>query len=216
MKIVSVILARYGSKGIPKKNIIPLNGKPLIYYTINASLNSKVDETWVCTDDEEIGKVGKGYGAKILIRPKEISTDTSKSEEALLFFSKNVDFDILVFIQATSPLLTYDFIDHGIDLILNNKFDSVFSGYKEHWLPKWEMIDGNTTPHNWNINERPMRQEVKELFVENGAFYITSKKMLLKSKLRYCGKIGVVEMPFAKSFQIDTFEDLNLVKQIIQ
>jgi CMP-N-acetylneuraminic acid synthetase len=215
MKIVTVILARGGSKGIPKKNTFPLNNKPLIYYTINASINSKVAETWVCTDDDEIGDVSKKYGANVLIRPKEISTDTSKSEEALLYFLDNVDFDVLVFIQATSPLLTHNFIDEGIDLLLNNKFDSVFSGYKEHWIPRWEFIDGNAIPHNWDINKRPMRQEVKELFVENGAFYITKKESLLKNKLRYNNNVGVVEMPYSKSFQVDTIDDLKIIEKLL-
>jgi len=215
MKIVSVILARGGSKGIPRKNIYPLKGKPMINYTIDASINSKVNETWVCTDDEEIANVSKMNGANILIRPKEISTDFSKSEEALLYFSDNVDFDVLVFIQATSPLLTHDYINEGIELILNNNFDSVFSGYKEHWLPRWENIDNKITPHNWDVNNRPMRQEIKELFVENGAFYITKKESLIKNKLRYNNNVGIIEMPYSKSFQVDTIDDLKLIEKLL-
>ena len=105
MKILSVILARGGSKGIPSKNIVDLNGKPLISYTIEASLQSNVDETWVSTDSSEIASVSSDYGANVIDRPSEISTDTSQSEEALLHFTYNHDFDIMVFIQPTSPLL---------------------------------------------------------------------------------------------------------------
>lgn len=214
MKIVSVILARGGSKGIPKKNIIDLNGKPLIYYTINASMNSKCTETWVCTDDSEIAKISESFGAKVLFRPEHLATDFSKSEDSLVFFAKNVDFDILVFIQPTSPLLTFNYINKGIELMLSENCNSVFSAFSEHWLPRW--VKNNTVePYDWDINNRPRRQDVSEKWVENGAFYITTKESLLKNKLRYNNEFCIVEMPFSKSFQIDTLDDLELIKKLI-
>jgi CMP-N-acetylneuraminic acid synthetase len=213
MKVVSVILARGGSKGIPKKNIKNINGKPLISYTIESSLKSNVDETWVCTDDKEIAKISEEFGAKVLIRPSELATDKSKSEDSLIFFSELVDFDFLVFIQPTSPLLKPEYINLGIDYVKSKKFDSVFSAYSEHWLPRWGKKE--IKPHNWKTNERPMRQDVDELWVENGAFYITTKKDLQKNKLRYNGKIGVVEMPPEESFQVDTINDLKLIEKLL-
>ena len=93
MKIVSVILARGGSKGIPKKNIIDINGKPLLYYTINTSLNSDVDDTWVSTDDEEIAEVALRYGAEVpFMRPASLAKDTSKDFEVIqhYFYVKNL------------------------------------------------------------------------------------------------------------------------------
>lgn len=212
MKVVSVILARGGSKGIPKKNIIDVNGIPLIAYTIQASLQSNSEETWVCTDCEEIAEVSKKYGAQVLMRPSALATDSSKSEESLLFFAENIDFDYLIFIQATSPLLTSNYINQGIEMIASQKYDSVFTAYKEHWIPRWGK---EVKPHQWNPEDRPMRQDKDELWVENGAFYITKKSLLLESKLRYCGKIGVVEMPMLQSFQVDTLEDLELIKKIL-
>ncbi len=92
------------------------------------------------------------------------------------------------------------------------KLDSIFSVYKEHWIPRWTVEE---KPHNWDINNRPMRQDVPERYVENGAFYITTKKSLLKSKLRYSGNIGVYKMPMLRSFQIDTLEDLNLIEKLL-
>ena len=210
MKIVSVILARGGSKGIPKKNIIDLGGKPLIQWTINSSLMSNVDETWVSTDDQEIADISNHSKAKVLWRPKELALDTSPSEEALLHFADNVKFDILVFIQPTSPLLNPLDINQG--LYMMNKYDSVFSACKEHWLPRWSV---NIKPIDWDPEFRPRRQDIDEQFVENGAFYITTKKRLLKSKLRYSGNIGVVEMPIQRSFQIDNINDLKLIKKLI-
>ncbi len=209
MKTISLIPARGGSKGIPLKNIIELDGKPLISYTIEASKKSNVDETWVSTDSNDISSVSKTYGAKIIDRPYEISKDTSQSEETLLHAAYQVDFDILVFIQPTSPLITSEDINKGLEMM--DEYDSVFSVTKEHWIPRWTM---DVKPHEWEIDNRPMRQDKPEMYVENGAFYITKRKNLLDSKLRYSGKKGVVEMPLSRSFQVDTMEDLELIRRL--
>ena len=102
MKVVSIIPARKGSKGIKNKNLIDLCGKPLINYSLEASLKSLVEETWVSSDSEEILEISKNLGAKTIKRPKELCNDDSSSESALIHFAKNVDFDILVFIQCQS------------------------------------------------------------------------------------------------------------------
>ena len=210
MKVVSVIPARGGSKGIPLKNIVELGGKPLISYTIEASKQSNVDETWVSTDSSEIASVVSEYGVKVIERPEDISTDTSQSEEALLHAARDSEFDVLVFIQPTSPLIKSEDINKGLEMM--DKYDSVFSVTKEHWIPRWTM---DVKPFEWEINNRPMRQDKPETYIENGAFYITKRKNLLESKLRYSGKIGVVEMPLSRSFQIDTIEDLELMEKLL-
>ncbi|MAF25929.1 hypothetical protein CL634_10190 [bacterium] len=211
MKTLSLILARGGSKGIPKKNIILLKGKPLLQYTIEASQKSNVNQTWVSTDCKEIWKVANSLGADVMRRPESISKDDSKSDDALLHFASKVPFDRLVFIQPTSPLLEAEDINMGMAKM--DDYDSVFSVYKEHWIPEWNL-DG--TPHRWHVNNRPMRQEMPETHVENGAFYITTREALLKSRLRYSGKMGVVEMPKHRSFQIDTMDDLALIEKILK
>ena len=212
MKIVSVILARGGSKEIPSKNIINVKGKPLIYYTIKASQESNVQETWVSTDCAKIKKVAQKFNANVLDRPKIISQDFSKSEEALIHFSEKIEFDVLVFIQPTSPLLKSKDINKGIRLILDEGYNSVFSVYKQHWIPRWTL---DIKPIDWKTDSRPMRQEVNEEYVENGAFYITTKTSLLKSQLRYSGKKNIVVMPLSRSFQIDTLEDLKLIQGLL-
>ena len=98
MKIVSLIPARGGSKEIPNKNIINVNGKPLLSYSIDASLNSKVDETWVSSDSKEIGKVAEKYGARFITRDKELANDIIMPDATLVDFMYRVDFDIMVFI----------------------------------------------------------------------------------------------------------------------
>lgn len=212
MNIKSLILARGGSKGIPKKNIMDINGKPLISYTINSCLKSQANNVWVSTDSHEIIDIAKIYGANTILRPEQISGDKNKSEEALLHFAENIDFDILVFVQPTSPLLLAQDIDDGLNIMNIYNYDSVFSAYKEHWIPRWNI---NNTPDNWDIYSRPMRQDMPEKYVENGAMYITTKKSLLSSKCRYSGKIGILEMPLMRSFQIDTYEDAALIKKLI-
>ena len=212
MKTVALILARGGSKGIPNKNIIKIKQKPLLAYSILAAQKSNVDEVWVSTDCEKIKSVALDYKAKVLDRPTKYATDFSKSEDALIHFAKKINFNTLVFIQPTSPLIKFNDINSGLSLMEKNSYDSVFSAYKEHWLPRWSL---DKTPDNWEIENRPMRQEIDEKYVENGAFYITSKEALMNSCLRYSGNIGIIEMPLSRSFQIDNEDDLLLIKELI-
>jgi len=213
MKVVSVILARGGSKGIPDKNIIDLGGIPLIAYSINASLSSNVDETWVSTDSKRIATVSAGYGAKVLTRPTELATDTSSSELSLLHFAENVDFDVLVFIQPTSPMINKEYINKGINLIKGKKYDSVFTGVEKHWLP---TFDDNINPIGWEIGSRPMRQQVPKTYEEVGMFYVTTKELLLETKMRYGGNIGMVKIPLMDGFQVDSMDDLTLIEKILR
>ena len=91
-------------------------------------------------------------------------------------------------------------------------YDSVFSGYKEEWSSRWSS---KMQTINWNGKNRPRRQDSEDVYVENGAFYITSRDNLLKSKSRYSGNIGCVEMSFYRSFQLDTYEDLEFLRKIL-
>ena len=213
MKFVTIILARGGSKGIPKKNIVKINGKPLISYTINIAKKTFANNIWISTDCSEIKQVALQYDVNVIDRPHNISGDLASSEDALLHFANNIDFDAMVFIQPTSPLVKKEDINKGIELILKQDYDSVFSVYKEHWVPRWSL---NVEPFDWDIQKRPRRQDMSEKYVENGAFYITTKEQLLNSKLRYGGKIGIIEMPLYRSFQIDTFDDLKLIESLIK
>jgi CMP-N-acetylneuraminic acid synthetase len=210
MNIKTIIPARGGSKGIPSKNIININGKSLIQYTIEVAKASQANDVYVSTDCSAIMIEAIKNKAKVIMRPSNISGDNSRSEYALLHFAQTISFDILVFIQPTSPLIISEDINKGLEML--DKYDSVFSAYKEHWIPRWNM-DNN--PDNWDINNRPMRQDMPEKWVENGAIYITKREFLEKSGLRYSGKIGILEMPQSRSFQIDTLDDLELIKKII-
>jgi|TARA_Y100000296_G_C5172318_1_gene258004 N-acylneuraminate cytidylyltransferase len=215
MKRVSIITARGGSKGVPQKNIIKISGAPLIAHTIQTSIASNVNETWVSTDDEEIADISRSYGANVMMRPRELSNDVIMPDAAVIYTAKNIKCDVVVFIQPTAPLLQYKYINEGLEMLQN--YDSVFSAYKEHWYPRWRKPCNSQVYEtiNWNIKKRPRRQDVEEVYVENGAFYATTKKLLLETNLRYGNNIGIVEMPFYESFQIDTVEDIKLIEKIL-
>ena len=207
MKIVSLIPARKGSKGIENKNLIDLCGKPLIYYSIQASKKSLVEETWVSSDSDEILDISKNLGVKTLKRPSEFSGDNATSESALMHFAEKIDFDILVFIQCTVPLIESEDINQGIKKI--KKFDSIVSVTETHQM----FWDANGPLYD--INNRLRRQNSVKRYIETGSFFITSKERLLKSNNRLSGNIGFVEIPKHRSFDIDGYDDLKMVKTII-
>ena len=116
MKTIAIIPARGGSKGIPRKNLYPFNGKPLIYWNIEAALQAElVDQIVVSTDDAEIAEASRAAGATVIMRPDGISTDIASSEDALVRVLESLDAqpELTVFLQCTSPLT------QGKDRILN-------------------------------------------------------------------------------------------------
>jgi CMP-N,N'-diacetyllegionaminic acid synthase len=208
VKSVTLIPARGGSKGIPKKNIINVNGKPLLAYAIEASLESCVSETWVSTESDEIAEIAKNYGAKVIKRPDILSTDTATSESALLHFSReHNNFDVLVFLQATCPFVNKEDINNA--LILMKKYDSVIT------VSKFDQFlwDGHNAMYD--INNRQRRQNRQQTYVETGSMFVTTKSSLDKNKNRINGEVGFVEVPKWRSIDIDTMEDLDLARKIM-
>lgn len=213
-KIVSLILARGGSKTIPRKNVEKINGYPLIYYTIEASKKSNVDDTWVSTEDEEIKKLSLNYGAKVMDRPMELASDSSPSEDCLIHFAENVEFDLLVFIQPTSPLITFKDINKGIKIMETGEYDSLLSIALANDVLMWDI--DKMIPINYELMNRKRKQTRKFFGIETGAFYITTKEALLKSKCRISGKIGYVQIPYWRSFQVDDFDDLEGIEKLMK
>lgn len=216
--IVAVILARGGSKGIKNKNIIKINGKPLIYWSIKACLNSKkINSVWLSSDNNQILKLAKKYGAKIIKRPKPISGDKSSSEKAWLhalkIIRKNHNVQTVVGVQPTSPLRPKRLFDEALNLFLKKKLDSLFSSEKisDHFI--WKKTISKFVA-NYNYKNRPMRQSIKNHFLENGSFYIFDANKFLKKKCRLFGKIGTFEMKKIYSFQIDEKEDIQLFESL--
>ena len=214
-KIIAIIPARGGSKGIPRKNIINLCGKPLIAWTIEQVKGSKyIDEVYVSTDDLEIKKVSQQYGAKIINRPKELASDSASTESALLHASEylNHGYDIMCLFQCTSPMRYSYQIDEAIEQLFRENADSLLSGYRNDVF-FWDM-KGNSI--NYDYKKRPRRQDKEWEFVENGSFYIFKKEVLLKYKNRLGGKISLYYMPKWMSFEIDEPFDLELIRFLME
>ena len=123
-KIIAIIPARGGSKGLPRKNILPLAGKPLIAWTIEQAKQSRyIDKVVVSTDDNEIAEISKKYGAEVVERPKELAMDESPTIDALLytinwFENNNEYFDMIVLLESTSPLRDVEDIDECFEILM--------------------------------------------------------------------------------------------------
>ena len=222
MKIISIIPARGGSKGIPLKNLKLLNGKRLLDYSVEASLKSKlINRTIVSTDNYKIFSSAERLGADVIQRPKQLATDSASIESVIMhcldYLKRKQDYmpDIIVLLQNTSPLRTVKHIDEAIEIFLKRKYDSMLSGYNSHHF-LWKIKNGKAVPINYNPKKRPNRQQVNNQFVENGAIYITKYRAFKENKCRISGKIGIYEMPEEMSIDIDTKSDLLKANQIMK
>lgn len=221
MKTLSIIPARGGSKGIPLKNLVSLRRQPLLYYTVNASINSKINRTIVTTDDERIANYAKKFGVDVIMRPKHLASDTAQIEPSMMHvldaLEENEGYvpDTVVLLQNTSPLRTSDHIDQALHLFKTKRFDSVFSGFLSHYL-LWTLSNHKGTPINYDPKKRPNRQDMKNNVIENGAIYITKNSLFKKTKCRISGKIGIHIMPEEYSIQIDQKSDLMIAEQILK
>jgi YrbI family 3-deoxy-D-manno-octulosonate 8-phosphate phosphatase len=216
-KTVVFIPVRGGSKSIPFKNIKQFMGKPLVFWSIDAAENSiQVDKIIVSTDSDAIRTtLSNSNASKLLVinRSLEVSTDTASTESTLLEFALNYDFEYVILVQATSPLITQEDIDNGFEKFILGGYDSLLSVVKQKRFI-WNTIDEVAFPMNYNPLSRPRRQDFDGYFVENGAFYITTRKQLLKSQCRISGKIGIYEMDEATYFEIDEPADWEIMEMI--
>lgn len=218
MKCVSIIPARGGSKGILRKNIRILHGRPLILYTIDQSYQSKlIDKTYVSTEDESIASIAGNNGAIVIKRPLELATDDAKMEEVVIHAINSVKEkpDIIVLLQCTSPLRAVDDIDNTIKTLVEGDYDSVFSVRKNTDF-LWKQVGKSVFPVNYDFSNRPRRQDMPPEFIENGSIYVFKTKTFEREKLRICGKRGMYLMPYNRSFEIDTPFDLWLCEQILK
>lgn len=223
---VAFIPIRGGSKSIPLKNIKLLGGKPLAYWTIKAACECKhINIVYVATDNKLIKDTVNHFKIDdeqlfkkmvVIDRSAESASDTASTETAMLEFASSYDFENIVLIQATSPLLTYDDLDRGFKVFSQKNTDSVLSVVRQKRF-HWEVSKDNfAIPTNYDIFHRPRRQEFDGYFVENGAFYITSKFRLLKYKNRISGNIRIVEMSDDSFFEIDELTDWIIIEALMK
>lgn len=218
-KIVAFIPVRGGSKSIPLKNIKLINGKPLVYWaTYAASTCSFIDEVYVATENKNIAYIVNGFGlskVKVIGRSASSASDTASTESAMLEFAAQYDFDHIVLIQATSPLIETENLCDGIKHYKQEDVDSVLSVVRQKRFI-WEETNGFVKPVNYSIEGRPRRQEFDGILVENGAFYITSKELLLRTKCRMSGRIKAVEMKEETYFEIDEPSDWIIIENLLR
>jgi N-acylneuraminate cytidylyltransferase len=199
MNCLAVIPARGGSKGIPRKNVRPLAGKPLIAYNLLQLRRSRfVNRTIVSTDDPEIAAVAQGYGAEVVQRPAEISGDSASSESALLhtlehlYTTEGYRPDLLAFLQCTSPLTLAEDIDGTIQALLDEGADSALAVIPFHYFLWKPGRDGDSVGINHDKLYRPLRQEREPQYLETGAIYVMRVEGFLQTRHRFFGKISPV------------------------
>ena len=221
---IVIIPARGGSKEIPGKNIKPLGGKPLLAYSIEAAkFSQKIDRVIVSTDSKEIAVVSQKHGAEIIMRPQALATDISPSEDALIHVveslesNEKVQVDLIVFLQATSPLRPPELIDQCIDKLIENDGDSLLTVCSEH-LFYWRESNGlGESIHNYR--NRPMRQLASKsdiIYKENSSLYIMKRDILIKQKNRLGRKIILFPMEVEDSFEIDSKFDFWLIEKVME
>lgn len=219
--IIAIIPARGGSKGVPRKNIRLLNNKPLVAYTTEAALGSKyIDRVIVSTEDAEIAKIAKDYGAEVIMRPEELATDSSPAEPVLehvvsyLKEAEGYQADVIVLLQPTSPLRNSQHIDEALEIFFNKGYGSLLSVCSSH-IFLWRTGKDGVYPLNYDFKNRPRRQDREPEYRENGAIYITKCDILMRDHNRLSGKIGLYVMPEENSPEIDTEFDFWLCEQLI-
>ncbi|MGL5722213.1 MAG: cytidylyltransferase domain-containing protein [Brevinema sp.] len=215
MNCVAFIPLRGGSKSIPLKNIKPMNGRPLAYYVLDAAnACPEIDTIIVSTDSDEIKKTILEYPSsklRVISRSPEVSTDQASSDSVLMEFAEPNICNTLVLIQATSPLLKAEHLSAGLKKHAEG-FDSVVSVVRSHKF-LWSE-DG--VPLNYDPAKRPRRQDWAGVMVENGAFYITTRKAFLKNKCVLSGSRAVSEMPIETYVEIDDPSDWIFAESLIQ
>ncbi len=224
---VAFIPVRGGSKSIPLKNIKEISGKPLVYWTVRAACGCKyLDRVYIATDSDKIKETVLGFKtgieaelfskAEVIGRSAESASDTASTEFAMLEFAEKYDFDNIVLIQATSPLLQSTDLDRGFEAFEQPATNSVLSVVRQkrfHWK---NDEHGFAHPTNYDVFHRPRRQEFDGYLVENGAFYICSKTDLIKSKNRVSGNIKAVEMNEDTFFEIDEPSDWVIIEALMK
>lgn len=219
---VAIIPARGGSKGIPRKNLIDICGKPLIAWSIEQAKNAElIDDVFVSSDSDEILKVAETYGAKAIRRPDEISGDTATSESAWIhaldFIEKSgAKVEYMMGMQATSPVRHASDLDQAMAKMKNENLDSLFSAAQIGDFFIWKQVHGAYDSINYDYRSRKRRQDFASQILENGSFYIFKPDLIRKSNNRLGGKIGIHEMPLWKSFELDDHEDIKFITMIIE
>jgi len=228
MKILGIVTARGGSKGIPRKNIIPLLGKPLLAYTAEAALASKrLTRTVLSTEDEEIARMGQRYGLDLpFLRPAELARDDTPTIPVLQDVVSKLDargesYDAVFILQPTNPLRRPEDIDGAIELLEKTGADSVISffdvGEKHPARMKFITPEGRVVDPPFKEQfEGQRRQELPKLFLREGSVYLTRRAVLMEQNSVQGGDCRAWIIPEERACNIDTLFDLFLAEQMLK
>jgi len=184
---LAIIPARGGSKRLPRKNILDLNGKPLIAYTVDAGIKSKyIDKVIVSSDDEEILDISQEYGALTIKRPDELASDTATTFDAIKHTIDNINrYDYIVLLQPTSPLRNENHIDEAIELLETKNADAVVSICEMDHSPLWSNTLDNSLSMSGFLRDKVLNkrsQDLEKYYRLNGAIYICKTDKLLEKE----------------------------------
>lgn len=220
---IAIIPARGGSKGVPRKNILQICGKPLIGWTINAAKASRhIDRVIVSTDDSEIASVSKCFGADVVWRPEKISGDMASSEDALLHTleyleqSEGYRPEIVVFLQCTSPLTTSKDIDETVETMLNDDADTALATVPFHYFLWSRNTQGDSIAINHDKGIRLLRQETEPQYMETGAVYVMRADGFRQAKTRFFGRTSMHVIPANRCWEIDDPIDFRIAETLLR
>lgn len=223
-KVICIIPARKGSKGLKNKNIKKLKNIPLIAWSILVAKKCKmIDEIIVSTDSKKISKIAKKYGAKVpFLRPSNLATDKSSSFEVLkhainFYKKKKVFFDYVLLLEPTSPLRDYKDVNLCLKKVLKNKIDAMVSVTKvinQHPSFLYSLKKNNfLVPYLKNKKKLYVRrQDINSLYYLEGSIYISKTSSLLKKRTFYHEKTQAFTVDKWKSLEIDDIDDFNLAQ----
>ena len=222
-RVIAIVPARGGSKGVPGKNLRRVGGRSLVERAVDACRAARlVEAVYVSTDDAEIAARAEAAGGKVIMRPVELSGDTASSESALLHALDQLSLvgdepEVLVFVQCTSPFIASDDLDRGVEMIIHDYADSVFSAVPSYDF-LWRADDGFglVTGQNHNPAVRQRRQERAPHFRETGAFYVMSAAGFKAARHRFFGRTAVVQVPELTAVDVDHLHDLTLAGALAQ
>lgn len=224
-RILSIIPARGGSKGLPRKNILNLAGKPLIAWTIEASLKSKyINKTIVSSEDKEILTISKQHGALTIERPFELASDTTSSELVIIHSIRHLEslgelFDIVILLQPTSPLRTTKHINEALELMLNEDAESVISVESiNNKILKSFTISKSGYLQTISKKEYPFmrRQELPNTYASNGAIYISKTESFMRKRTFLSSSTFGYKMNADCSVDIDNADDILQAEEILK
>ncbi len=210
--VVALILCKGNSKGVKNKNMKIFSGKPLMYWTIKSLKESKIiNKIYISSESKKILNYAKKQKITCIKRPKSMSKPKSQSEEAILHALKIMksNFDYIVFPQVTSPIRPKNIFDKSLKFYFKQGFDSLFSANIPSKIFFWKKNKKKIIPQ-YNIDKRPMRQDIKDIFLENGSFYIFEKRGFIKNRNRLFGKIGAYLIDKKFSYDIDEEVDFKI------